>query len=88
MKKCIGYKKKWEEWSNMIGYKMGSSSIRVYTMGKTSLVEHFKHGWKKDMATNMATLFARGVMQSPSFLGNLKPSYKKLDLHDLQITPT
>ena len=35
----------------------------------------------RDMATNMATIFARGVLWRLSFLGNLKPSDKKLDLH-------
>jgi hypothetical protein len=32
------------EWSNMIGYKLGPSMVRVYTMAKTSPVENFKHG--------------------------------------------
>ena len=35
---------------------------------------------KSDMVTNMATLLARGVLWRSSFLGNLKPSDKKLDL--------
>ena len=39
-----------EEWSNMIGYKKGSSSTRFYTAAKT--------GWENDMAT----IFARGVL--------------------------
>ena len=30
------------EWSNMIGYKMGSSLAMVYTTSKTSPVENFK----------------------------------------------
>ena len=34
------------EWSNMIGYKMGSSLARVYTTAKTCLMESFKHVWK------------------------------------------
>ena len=29
------------EWSNTIGYEMGSSLARVYTTVKTSLVENF-----------------------------------------------
>ena len=44
----------------MIGYKMGSTSARVYTMAKTYMMDNFKHGWKNDMATNMASLVARG----------------------------
>ena len=32
------------EWSNVIGYEMGSSHVGVYTMVETSLVENFKHG--------------------------------------------
>ena len=32
------------EWSDMIGYGMGSSLVGVYTMGKTSPVQNFKHG--------------------------------------------
>ena len=32
------------EWSNMIGYKMGSASAGVYNAIKTSAVETFKHG--------------------------------------------
>ena len=33
-------------WSNMIGYRVGSSLARVCTTAKTSLVENFKHEWK------------------------------------------
>jgi hypothetical protein len=43
-------------------------------------VENFAHGWKNDMAANVATLFWRGVLQKSSFLGNLKASDKKLGL--------
>ena len=68
------------ERSNMIAYKVGSSPARVYTMAKTSQVENFNHGWKNDLAINMATPFARGVLQRSSFLDNLKPSNKKLGL--------
>jgi hypothetical protein len=32
------------EWSNMIGYEMGSSRATVYTMAKTFPLENFKHG--------------------------------------------
>jgi hypothetical protein len=35
---------------------------------------------KNDMITNLATLFARGVLWRSSLLANLKPSDKKLDL--------
>ena len=69
------------EWSNMIGYEMGSSPARVSTMAKTSLVENFKHERKDNMDINMATLFAREVLQRSCFLDNLKPSDKKPDLH-------
>jgi hypothetical protein len=31
------------EWSNMIGYQMGSSLVEVYTMAKTSPMKDFKH---------------------------------------------
>ena len=48
------------EWSFMIGYKMGSSSVMVYTMTKTSPVENFKHRWKNEMDANMATIVLLG----------------------------
>ena len=64
----------------MIGYKIGSSPAGVYTMAKTSSMENFKNRWKIDVAINMATLFARGVLQRSSFSYNLKPLDKKLDL--------
>jgi len=32
------------EWANLIGYKMGSSLAKVYTLTKISMVENFKHG--------------------------------------------
>ena len=35
------------EWSNMIGYKMGSSLLMVYTTTKSFPAEDFKHGRKK-----------------------------------------
>ena len=44
----------------MIGYKMGSSSVMVYTMTKTSPVENFKHRWKNEMDANMATIVLLG----------------------------
>ena len=68
------------EWSDIIDYEMGSSLAKVYTTSKTSPIENFEHEWKYDMATNMATLFARGVLRMSSFLGNLKPLDKKLDI--------
>lgn len=69
----------------MIGYKMDSSLAEVYTTVKSSLVETFKRRWKYDMAINMATLFAKGVLWRSSVLDNLKPSDEKLDL---KRTPT
>jgi hypothetical protein len=68
----------------MIGYRM-SQVARVHTMAKTSTMENFKHGCKNDIAPNMATLYARGVLWRSSCLGNLKPLDKKLGL---QRTPT
>ena len=68
------------EWSNMIGYKVGSSPARVYTMAKTSHVENFNGEWMNDVAPNIATPFARGVLWRLSFLDNLKPLDKKLGL--------
>ena len=35
---------------------------------------------ENDMVANMATIFAEGVIWKSSFLGNLEPSNKKLDL--------
>ena len=69
----------------MIGYEMGSSLAGVYTITKTFPVEIFRHEWKNDMDAIVATLFARGLLWRSSFLGNLKPSHKKLDF---QRTPT
>jgi hypothetical protein len=80
VKKCTGQEFS-GEWSNMIGYKIGSSLAGVYAMAKTSLMKNFKHGWKKDMDANMATLFVERLLRrSRSFLGNLKPSDKQLGL--------
>jgi hypothetical protein len=42
VKKCTGPGFEGFE-SNMIGYEMGFSSGRVYTMAKTFPVENFKH---------------------------------------------
>jgi hypothetical protein len=64
----------------MIGYEMGSSLAKVYTMSKASLVKNFKDEWKNDMDANMATRFARGVLWKSSFMGNLQPLNKKLGL--------
>ena len=63
----------------MIGHKMGSFAIRVYTTVNTSPVENHDNGLRNDMVANMATLRG-GVLRRSSFLGNLKPSYKKLGL--------
>ena len=57
------------EWSHMIGYGMSSSLAGFYTTAKTSPVKNFKHGWNNDMVSNMATLFAKGVLHRPSVLG-------------------
>ena len=46
------------EWSNTIGYEMGSSLVRVYTIANAFPVENFKHGWENDMAINMAIFLA------------------------------
>ena len=54
--------------------------MEIYTTVKNPLVKNFVHGWKNDMAANVATLFWRGVLWKLSFLGNLKASYKKLGL--------
>jgi hypothetical protein len=43
VKKCTGQEFS-GEWSNMIGYKIGSSLAGVYAMAKTSLMKNFKHG--------------------------------------------
>jgi hypothetical protein len=60
----------------MIGYEIDSSPVRGSTTDKTSLVENFKNGCKNDMAT----IFGREILRRSSFLGNLKPSNKKLGL--------
>jgi hypothetical protein len=65
---------------NMIGQKWDSCPVEVYTMVKNPPVENFAHGWRSDMAANVATLFWRGVLRRSSFLGNLKASDKKLGL--------
>ena len=40
------------EWSNMIGYKTGSSPAKVYTMAKTFMANIFKYGLKNNVVTN------------------------------------
>ena len=45
------------EWSNMSGYKMGSSLAGVYTTAKTSPVENLKHGRKNDMVGQHGNIF-------------------------------
>jgi hypothetical protein len=45
------------EWSNTIGYEMGTSPVKVYTTAKISLVENFKHELKNDTVAIIATLF-------------------------------
>ena len=66
----------------MIGYKMSSykKNVGVYSAIKTFLDENVKYGWTNDLVANMTTFFVRGVFWRMSFLGNLKPLDKKLDL--------
>jgi hypothetical protein len=64
----------------MNGWEWGSCPVEVYTKVKSSLVENFAHGWKNDMAANVATLFWRGLLRRSIFLGNLKASDKKVGL--------
>jgi hypothetical protein len=45
------------EWSNTIGYEMGSSPTRVYTTPNSSPVKNFKHGWKNDMVGQHGNIF-------------------------------
>jgi hypothetical protein len=71
------------EWSNMIGYKMGSSLTGVCAMAKTSPVENFKHRWRNVMVVHMATFFAKGVLQWSIFFSILKPSDKKFGLQSI-----
>jgi hypothetical protein len=68
---------------------MSSSLAEVYIMVKTSLMDKFKHKWKKnDMASNMVTLFDSGALWRSSFLGNLKPSdQKNMVSKELQLEP-
>ena len=66
-------------WSNRIGYKMGSLLVGVYTMAKISLVENFERGWKNDMANQHGNILLGELSGGSSFLGNFKPSYKKLE---------
>ena len=46
----------------MINYEMGCSPPMIYIKAKTSPVENIKQGWENDMATNMATFFAKRVL--------------------------
>jgi hypothetical protein len=68
------------EWSNMIGYKMGSSPIKVYITAKNFRVENIKHGLKHGMVNQHNNTFAKGVFYKSSFLGNLTPLENKLGL--------
>ena len=56
------------EWSNMIGYKMGSSLVGILSTTKTS-----------SSSSSFIGLHMR-VLQRSGVLNNLKPLYKKLDL--------
>ena len=68
------------EWSNMIGYDLGSLAVGVCNMAKTSPVENFKNGWLSDMDANMATLFVRRVLQRFGFLGKPKRNLTSKEL--------
>jgi hypothetical protein len=68
------------EFWNMIGQEWKSCLVEVYTTVKSPLMENLVHGWKNELATNMAALFWRGVLRRLSFLDNLKALDKKLDL--------
>ena len=62
------------EWSNMGGYKMGSSPAGVYTTAKSSLVKNFKDGWKNDMASHTGTSLSYSLcinMRHRFFLGDI-----------------
>ena len=69
----------------MIGYETSSSPSMVYIVTKTSPVKNFKHVRQNDMHANMATILLPREPLEVKFLGNLKPSDKKLDM---QRTPT
>ena len=56
MKKCT-CQEFFREWSNTIGYEMGSTPVRFYTTVKTYHVEPFKHTLTNDKVVDMATLF-------------------------------
>jgi hypothetical protein len=64
----------------MIGCKMGSSFVGVYITSMTSPMKTFKHGWKNNKVTNMATFLLGKFTERSSFLSNLEPSDKKLGL--------
>jgi hypothetical protein len=83
VKKCTNWE--FRGWTNIIAYKMGSSHVGVYTMAKTPPMKNFKHGWKNDMATNMATFIVRGVLQRSSFLSKLNPPTRNLTFGELQL---
>ena len=83
MKKSTGHSRILRKLGNMICYEMGSPSVGVYTMAKDFSV------WMEiNMVANMVTrFFARGVLWRSSFLGNLKPSNKKLGLQRTPFHP-
>ena len=54
-------------------------------MTKTSPLENIKHWWKNNMAINMATLYARGVIWMSNALDNFKPLNKNLTFGELQL---
>ena len=74
------------KWSNMIGYEMGSSTARVYTMAKTSPMKNFKHGWKNWHGCQHGNTFcygefSRGQVSWPTS----KPHIRNLTSRELQL---
>lgn len=66
----------------MIDYRMCFSPAGVYTVTKTSSVEN--NEWKNDMAVNMATFFATGLLWRTSFLNNRNPRTRNLVYEEIQ----
>jgi hypothetical protein len=53
----------------MIGQEWDSCPVEVYATVKNPVVENFAHGWKNDMAANVATLFLKRGSPEVKFLG-------------------
>ena len=69
-----------EEWSNMIGYEMGSSPARVYNTTKTSPMKKFKHGCQHDNALCEGNCCGGQVSWSTSNTWT-----RNLDIEELQL---